>query len=170
MKKKSVNSLKFPILFTSIIISCTAVVLISSFTNFENDKHIQRASKADMCEETIKFYSDTIQAANGEFTSMHTEIIIDPINKIINLSSSPPDQEKVSFDTSIQEVECNLDKKMLNGSARYKGYITQLDGTTTPQSILVQVKDGKIVFSNDDPQKEKEFFILINKWEIIQGN
>lgn len=136
-----------------------------------NQKQTTKQNKVEvsMCGQTIKYYSELIKMTNGQpDVNANTEIIINPSAKLITLTSEPPNQDKVSFDTVIEHLDCNLNTGITEGLAVYYGYIKQKDGGTTKAIIKVEAKDGSLTISNGDPEKNAEFLMVVSKWEIVK--
>jgi len=131
----------------------------------------QNPVEISMCDQTIKYYSALLRMTNGQpDVNVKTEVIINPSAKLITLTSEPPNQDKVSFDTVIEHLECNLNAGLTEGQAVYNGYIKQEDGNTTKAIIKVEAKDGSLTISNADPEKanDAQFLIVVSKWEIVK--
>jgi hypothetical protein len=106
---------------------------------------------------------------NGEpDVKILTEIIINPSTRVISLTTEPPERGKVSFDTVIESIDCNLNAEITEGQAIYSGYIKQEDGRTTKAIIKVEAKDGSLTISNADPEEEATIFFVVSKWEIVK--
>lgn len=120
------------------------------------------------CDRPIKYYSEKIRSANGEETSFNTEITINPLSKLINLVSEPPNQDKVEFSIVIENIDCNFNADHTVGQALYHGYINQKDGTTTKVILKLEANDGQLTFSRGNPEKESDFIMIVSKWEIIK--
>lgn len=120
------------------------------------------------CDQPIKYYSEKIRAANGEETSFNTEITINPLSKLINLVSQPPNQDKVEFSIVIENIDCNFNADHTVGQALYHGYINQKDGTTTKIILKLEANDGVLTFSRGNPEKEGDFIMIVSKWEIVK--
>lgn len=119
------------------------------------------------CDQTIKYYSEKIKTTTGEETSFNTEIIINPQNRLINLVSEPPNQEKVAFTVEIERIDCDFNADHTAGQALYHGYINQKEGTTTQMILKLEANDGVLTFSRANPEKEGEFIVIVSKWEIV---
>lgn len=123
---------------------------------------------ARSCSQTIKYYSDKIKISFGaQEVSVKSEIVINPSQKTITVTSEPPNQQRVSFITIIESIDCELGADLTNGYSIYTGYIQQLDGTTSKEVIKLEAKDGSLTISNADPDKEGGLTICISNWEII---
>lgn len=125
-------------------------------------------TETSKCDQPIKYYSEKIRSANGEETSFNTEITINPLTKLINLVSEPPNQDKVEFSIVIENIDCNFNADHTVGQALYHGYINQKDGTTTKIILKLEANDGQLTFSRGNPEKESDFIMIISKWEIIK--
>lgn len=119
------------------------------------------------CDQTIKYFSDKI-IAEGQEVGAKTEIVINSSAKQISLTSEPPSQERVNFDTVIESIDCNLNSDLTEGKAIYKGYIKQIDGTTTNAIIKLEAKDGNLTISNGDYERKSDFIIVVSKWEVVK--
>lgn len=152
---------------------CIGVLFFSACKSAQITRETATQNKAAIstCDQVIKYYSELIRMTNGEpDVKVMTEIIINPSGRVISLTSEPPEQGKVSFETTIESIECNLNTGLTEGQAVYSGYIKQNDGSTTKAIIKVEAKDGNLTISNADPEKEKDaqFLIVVSKWEIVK--
>jgi hypothetical protein len=106
---------------------------------------------------------------NGEpDVKVVTEIIINPSARVISLTSEPPEQGKVSFETVIESIDCKLNSDLTEGQAIYNGYIKQKDGSSTKAILKVEAKDGNLTIANGDPEHHAPFLIVVSKWEIVK--
>lgn len=129
----------------------------------------QDGNTTSICDQAIRYYANKLKMTNGgQEVDVNTELLISPSTKLISLTSTPPNQEKVSFDTVIESFDCNFNPALTDGQSIYKGYIKQNDGTTTKAIIKVEAKDGSITISNFDPEKEGEYVIIVSKWEVVR--
>jgi len=137
-------------------------------THKQDAGQAQKESK-DICNQKIKYYSEKVRVESGQELQFNTEVIIDPSNKQINFTSTPPNQEKVDFNSVIASFEGNLNADLTMGQAVYTAYITQSDGQTTKAVLKVEAKDGNLSIVNGEPGKESDLAaILVSKWEIIK--
>jgi hypothetical protein len=120
------------------------------------------------CDQPIKYYSEKIRSANGQETSFNTEIIINPLTRLINLVSEPPNQDKVEYSIVIENIDCNFNADHTGGQALYHGYINQKNGTTTKMTIKLEANDGQLTISQGNPEKESDFVMIVSKWEIVK--
>jgi hypothetical protein len=137
--------------------------------NVSNSKQVVKTTSK--CDQTIKYYVDKVKMANdGQETIANIEIVINPSVKLISITSESPNEERVSFDTEVESIDCNFNSDMTEGQSIYKGYIKQENGTTTKAIIKLEAKDGGLTISNADPDKvgkEGEYIMLISKWEVM---
>lgn len=158
---------------TPLLSTVLAFLIISSscrstkVTHKQAADHSQTGSK-DICNQIIKYHSEKVKMKSGEEVNFITEFIIDPSKKLINLTSTPPNQEKVNVDAVIESFECDMNADLTNGQAVYTGYIRQPDGQTTKGVLKVEAKDGNLSIVNGEPGKESDFIVLVSKWEIIK--
>ena len=127
-----------------------------------------RQTETSKCNRPIKYYSEKIRSANGEETSFNTEITINPLSKIINLVSEPPNQDKVAFTIVIENIDCNFNTDYTVGQALYYGYINQKDGTTTKMILKLEATDGRLTISQGYPEKGTDFIMIVSRWEIVK--
>ncbi|OQP52678.1 hypothetical protein [Niastella populi] len=71
------------------------------------------------CDQTIKYYSEKVKSTTGQESSFNTEITINPQNRLINIVSEPPNQEKVAFTVIIERIDCDFNADHLVGQALY---------------------------------------------------
>jgi hypothetical protein len=130
----------------------------------------QPANKTEIskCDQPIKYYSEKIRSTNGQETSFNTEITINPLTKLINLVSEPPNQDKVTFNIVIENMDCNFNANHTGGQALYHGYINQKDGTTTKITIKLEANDGQLTISQGNPEKEADYIMIVSRWEIVK--
>jgi hypothetical protein len=129
----------------------------------------QKKTEISTCDQVIKYYSELIRMTNGEpDVKVLTEIIVNPSARVISLTTEPPERGKVSFDTVIESIDCNLNADLTEGQAIYSGYIKQEDGRTTKAMLKVEAKDGSLTISNADAEKEASILIVVSKWEIVK--
>lgn len=131
---------------------------------------IKAPKTIDLCNQTIKYYADNIKSVSaGEEleVSANTEITINPSAKIISILSEPPNQDKVSFNTVIENFDCNLNADLTDGQTIYTGYIVQTDGSSTKAIIKVEAKDGVLTISSSNPESVTKTLIVVSKWEIV---
>jgi len=134
---------------------------------------VKAAETIDICNQTIKYYADNIKlvsAGKEEAVSANTEITINPSAKIISIMSEPPNQDKVSFNTVIENFDCTLNADLTDGQTIYTGYIVQTDGSSTKAIIKVEAKDGVVTISNGDTERATKMLIVVSKWEIVKEN
>ncbi len=124
----------------------------------------------NMCDQTIKYYSEKVKVKKtGEEIAAQSEFIINPIAKTISINSYvPSESERKSFTTIIESTDCSLNSNLTSGHSIYRGYIKQLDGSTTSAYIDIEAKDGGITMSNADPNKQGEFSIIVSRWEVVK--
>jgi hypothetical protein len=123
---------------------------------------------AGKCEQKIKYFIEKMKdIRNGEEVSANTEIVIDPAEKLIRLTSEPPDQKKVNFDTEIESVDCNLNANLTEGQSTYRGYIKQSDGTKTYTILKVEAKDGALTITGGDAAQPDRVVMIVTKWEVV---
>ncbi len=126
-----------------------------------------QTAAAGKCDKTIKYYSEKIKTTTGQESSFNTEITINPQNRLINIVSEPPNQEKVAFTAIIERIDCDFNADHTVGQALYHGYINQKDGTTTKLIIKLEANDGVLTFSQANPEKEGEFIVIVSRWETV---
>ena len=100
---------------------------------------------------------------------MHAEITINPLTKTIGIAGEAPGEEKKTFEMAIEHFDCSLTAQLTAGEAIYAGYITQPDGTSTKAWLKIEAKNGSLLISNGDPEKESEFTIIVHKWEVVKN-
>jgi hypothetical protein len=168
--KKNTTPLLAALLVTFVSFGACKSTKISTKINkgqVSNSEQVVRTTS--ICDQAIRYYSDKFKMTNdGQEVNVITEIIINPSTKLISLTSAPPNQEKVSFDTVIENFDCNFNSTLTGGQSIYTGYIKQKDGTTTKAVIKVEAKDGGITISSSDPEKHGEFIIIVSKWEVVR--
>jgi hypothetical protein len=84
---------------------------------------------------------------------------------MISFSGTAQGESRTQFETVIETMDCQLNADLTQGYAVYTGYTKQADGTTTPTTIKVESKDGKITLT--DPNKNGEFFFIVSKWSVV---
>jgi hypothetical protein len=149
------------------------IILSSIFmvaSSFSSDKTFlsKNNQESEICGKTIKYTTNKLIGPNGEEISALTEVTINPTTKIITLESTPPDQEKVLFETQIESITCSFSKKLTSGKAYYKGYIVQQDGNKSPVEIVLEAKDGVVSLTSYDEEKKIGLRATFDKWEIIE--
>jgi major membrane immunogen (membrane-anchored lipoprotein) len=124
----------------------------------------------NVCDQTIKYYSEKVRSGKtGEEVAAQSEITINPVAKTITIASYvPSESERKSFVTVIESSDCNLNSDITSGQSVYRGYIKQLDGSTTKSYVNIEAKDGGITLSNADPDRRNDFAIIISKWEVVK--
>jgi hypothetical protein len=120
------------------------------------------------CGQPIKYYSEKLRSTNGQETSFNTEITINPLTRLINLVSEPPNQDKVEFSIVIENIDCNFNADHTVGQALYYGYINQKNGTTTKIIIKLEATDGVLTITEANPEKQADFIMIVSKWEIVK--
>ena len=130
----------------------------------------QVVATTSKCDQTMRYYADKLKKVKGgeQEINANTVIVINPSTKLISLTSEPPNQEKVNFETVIESFDCSFNTDMTAGQALYKGYIKQKDGTTTIAIIKLEAKDGGLTLSNADPENEGALIMIITKWEVVR--
>jgi hypothetical protein len=152
------------------LVLCISVLFFSACksTKITRETATQNQPEIGTCDQVIKYYSELIRMTNGEpDVKVITEVIINPSSKVISLTSEPPEQGKVSFETIIESIDCKLNSDLTEGKAIYNGYIKQKDGNSTKATLKIEAKDGYLTISNGDPQHET-FIIVVSKWEIVK--
>lgn len=125
-------------------------------------------TETSKCDQPIKYYSEKIRSANGQETSFNTEITINPLTKLINLVSEPPNQDKVAYSIVIENIDCIFNTNHTEGQALYHGYINQKNGTTTKMVLKLEANNGQLTISQGNPEKESDFVVIVSKWEIVK--
>jgi hypothetical protein len=131
----------------------------------------QQALTIRKCDQTIRYYSEKIKGSKtGQEIMAHTEIVISPSSKLINLKSEAPNEEKADFNTVIETFDCDFNSDLTEGQAVYHGYIKQENGTTTKTTIRIEAKDGGIIIIGSDPghTDADQMVIVVSKWEVVQ--
>ncbi|MDF2188998.1 hypothetical protein [Paraflavitalea sp. CAU 1676] len=127
------------------------------------------AQPASACGEKVKFYGEKVLSVKtGKLMDIQTEITLDPAAKLLTFSGQEPGEEKVTFDTDLETIECHFNGDFTVGWALYSGNIKQKDGRLTKSIVKLEAKDGMLQFSNGDTEKESELVINVAKWEIIE--
>ena len=156
-------------IFMPLLALTFGLVLLSACESSKTAQaHPAQTETTSKCNQPIKYYSEKIRSANGEETSFNTEITINPLSKLINLVSEPPNQDKVAYTIVIENIDCNFNADHTVGQALYHGYINQKDGTTTKVILKLEANDGQLTFSRGNPEKESDFIMIVSKWEIIK--
>lgn len=150
------------------IVLSSFFLLASSFDSDETPVN-KNNPESEICSKIIKYTANKLLGPNGEEITAPTEITINPTTKVITLVSTPPDQEKVLFETQIESIECSFSKKLLSGKAYYKGYILQQDGNKSPAEIVLEAKDGTVSLTSYDEEKRIGLRAIFDKWEIIEN-
>jgi len=121
-----------------------------------------------ICDKTVRYIVEKIKMAEGgNEVNIHTEIILNPTTKIINLKADDPEKGKISFDTEIESFDCTLNEKVTAGKAIYKGYIKQPDGSKVFSSLVIEIKDEQIYIKGFTEDKPATFYMVVDKWEIV---
>jgi len=145
-----------------------AILLLFTITACKHSKVLQNNKPAEknMCDQTIRFYSDKIKELNSsQEISANSEIVINPSTNIISVSTEF-NGEKDSFEMEVESNECNLNNNLTAGQAIYNGNV-QKGESKTKGSIKIEATDGAIVITGYNPEKENEGIIFqITKWEI----
>ncbi|THU40480.1 hypothetical protein FAM09_11505 [Niastella caeni] len=165
------NALLKPITPLLHLILGTALILFSACksTKVAQAQNGNQSKAISSCDQTIKYYSEKIRMVNsGQEKSFNTEITINPSDKLINISSEPPEQEKVSFNVVIEGIDCHLNSDLTAGQVTYNGYINQQDGSTTQITLMVEAKDGSLTITDPNSKDDGNFLMIVSKWEIIK--
>jgi hypothetical protein len=153
-----------------------ATFLYSSSTNSRHheSKHevfLGNLVDSSICNKTIKYIVRKIQPiVEGQpQRNTYIEITINPTLKLINLKSQNKKKEPVNFNTNILSFECTLDEKLTKGTAVYKGYTKQREGQGTTSTIKIEVKNGKILISESDPDNSRDasYNMIVDEWEAV---
>jgi len=122
MEKNTISLLAA--LFVTLVFFCACKSTKIYKEQVSNSEQVVRATS--ICDQAIRYYANKLKMVNGgQEVNADTEILINPSNKLISLTSTPPNQEKVSFDTVIGSFDCNFNSALTDGQAIYKGYIKQ---------------------------------------------
>ncbi|MCS3801466.1 hypothetical protein [Niastella sp. OAS944] len=155
-------------IFMPLMASGICIILLSACKSTKTPQARPNLTEAtSKCDQPIKYYSEKIRSANGQETSFNTEVTINPLNKLINLVSEPPNQDKVAFTVVIESIDCNFNADHTVGQALYHGYINQKDGTTTKIILKLEANDGILTISQGNPEEKGDYVIIISKWEIV---
>ena len=154
------NFIKLLVLFS--------IFLVASSFILNQRATVEDKAESEMCGKTIKYSTNKLLGPNGEGINAPTEVTINPTTKIITLESTPPDQEKVLFETQIETIECSFNKNLTSGKAYYKGYILQQDGNKSPTELVLEAKDGVVSLTSYDEEKRVGLRTIFNKWEIVE--
>jgi hypothetical protein len=147
---------------------CLALFSACKSTKAPQAQTTNQTESTSKCDQPIKYYSEKIRSTNGQETSFHTEITINPLTKQISLVSEPPNQNKVEFSIVIENIDCNFNADHTVGQALYHGYINQKNGTTTKMILKLEANNGVLTFTQANPEKEGEFVVIVSKWEIVK--
>ena len=127
-----------------------------------------RPELAGKCEQTVRYYIEKLREVNsGQEVNANTQIVINPSAKLISLTSEPPGQEKVNFDTNIESSECNLSGDLTEGYSTYRGYIKQTDGTTTSTILKIEAKGEGLTITGSSPGQSGVLVMVVSRWEVI---
>jgi hypothetical protein len=156
-------------LFSLTLVSFTIITTLavckpsSKLDRTKQTTNSERKDNNDRCNQTITYHSDKLRAKNNE-ADADLNIVINPTTKIITLRADiPSTQEKATFDTVIESIDCNLNADLTEGYSIYKGYIKQLDGISSKATLKVEAKDGKLTIT--DPT-QVNIAINISKWSV----
>lgn len=148
-------------------------VLTSTFSNCKSSLkstaekppgNISQTKKISRCDQTIVFHSDKLMGGEREI-SANIDITVSPSTKLITIAGEVPSmQQKISFETVIEIIDCNFNTDLTRGYSIYKGYTKQSDGSSTPASFKIEAKDGKL--SICDPDKNGELVFWVSKWTV----
>jgi hypothetical protein len=145
-----------------------AILFLFTIAACKHSKVLQKNSPAakNMCDQTIRFYSDKITEMNGsQELSANSEIVVNPSTNIISVSTVY-NGEKEGFEMEVESNECNLNNTLTTGQAIYNGNV-QKDGTKTKGAFKIEATGSAIVITGYDPEKEgKGIIFQIAKWEI----
>ena len=159
-----------PIKFKTVlpILSALLIAFIACKSAKNSQATKPQTETVNRCNQVIKYYSDKVKMLkDGSIINMNTEITISPSSKVISIEGTPPDQEKVKFDTEIETYDCSFNSDLTNGEAVYRGYITRSNGNKDKVFIKIEYKDGGLISSSADPDKPGDFIMFINKWEVV---
>ncbi|WP_316844345.1 hypothetical protein [Pedobacter psychrodurus] len=145
-----------------------SIFLVASSFMLNQATPVENKAESEICGKTIKYTASKLLGANGEEVTAPTAVTINPTTKIITVESTPPDQEKVLFETQIETIECSFNKKLTSGKAYYKGYILQEDGNKSPAELVLEAKDGVVSLTSYDEEKRVGLRTIFDKWEIIE--
>jgi len=149
---------------TKYVFALVAIFFISISAKVDPDK----VKAAETCEKVIKYY---IKAGNenGKEFKLNAEITVNPIN-LINVNLELPNQPDSKFDIIIDSFDCNLNADLTKGSALYKGYIKQENGSATNAIIkIARDEKGKLTISNADPEQASGMILYVDRWEVFEN-
>ncbi len=155
---KQFNYLKYTIALFIVITFSTAAKI-----------DINTVKRDGQCDQTIIYYISKI--ANGDQKiEVAMQVMVDPGAKLIKLYAKVPgENDAADFQTVIESAECTFNETLTKGSALYKGYIKQADGSTSKAMIkIVADENGKLSIVNADPDKQDKMIMFIDKWAIVK--
>lgn len=161
------NRIRYQVVLTIVLLVFIACKSVKPSQEQVSTKE-QVTETTGMCEQTIKYYIDKfVMIKDGQEINVPTVIVVHPKAKFIGLTSEPPNQGKVSFDTEIESYDCDFNKDLTQGQTIYRGYIKQEDGTRTTAVLKFEAKGGELTISNGDPNVPVDYIMRVTKWEII---
>jgi hypothetical protein len=126
-----------------------AFISISAYTQSASDKKYESSSL--LCDHAVEynFVVGKILAGNNErVDSFPTQVVVNPITKVILIKSSPPNQEPVTFKMNVSSIKsCGFENK--NGKADYKGELF-MNESSFETTIHIKLNNGVINFSFDN--------------------
>jgi major membrane immunogen (membrane-anchored lipoprotein) len=130
----------------------------------------QTTVEVNVCDQTVKYYSEKIKLnKTGEEVAAQSEITVNPVEKTISITTRMASQvDGKSVITVIESSDCSLNSDLTDGQSVYKGYMKPLDGPTSKMYLSIKAKDGGVILSNADSDKQSEFDIIVSKWEVVK--
>lgn len=151
------------ILIVTLILQTSCKTVKPPSTTAQSDQAVQK----DKCQQVIRYYAERIKA-NGQEVFAPTRITINPAARTINILSNPPNEQEKNFDTIIENFNCNLDADLKTGTAVYKGYIKQLDGTSTQTVMTIDATEDGVTITGSSPASTRSgMVIIVTKWEVV---
>jgi hypothetical protein len=146
-----------------------AIFVISSSFVIDQRNPAEEKLNSEVCDQIIKYSTDTVKGPNGEELLALTEITVNPLTNVITLESFTEDKGKVLFDTQIESTECSLTEKLTSGKADYIGYILQKDGSKSQTEIVLEAKNGIVSFTSYNGEKQLGLRATFRKWKVIKN-
>jgi hypothetical protein len=162
--KKNALIVAVLLLSTQLFIACRS----SKPSSVEIVTTQQKEQSLSICEQKVKYQFSRIKKSNTlEETDEPTEMIINPVKKLITISGVSVNKETRFKNITIESIECSLNNALTEGSAGYKFLEEGPNGNTQEIVIKFEAKEDGLTITFINNGKEKAI-TKVDKWELLK--
>lgn len=162
--KRNASLVAALLLSTQIFVACRSANPASTATAAGKKSELT----INACEKTIKYVSSKARDSKSQTEmDMSTEIVIDPVEKLITLSVESSQRPKGTRQASILSTDCHLNTGLTDGYSFYRASGHNPDGQNTGISFRVEAKEEGLIIIYKTDQEDAELKIAVDRWEVV---